>query len=84
MGSESRRCVNIGIFSLTGAIFSQRTIAVVGSSVAKPQYYKTTIGALEALSRSSGITRRGSSSINGDVLAVNTLMKKDIQDITTI
>ena len=37
--------VNLGILFSKGEFSAQRTIAVVGSSVEKPQYYKSTIGA---------------------------------------
>ncbi len=37
--------VNIGLLFSTGQFSAQRTLAVVGSSVNKPQYYKATIGA---------------------------------------
>ena len=71
---EPEDVVNIGILFSTGQFSSQRTIAVVGSSVAKPQYYKTTIGAaLKPYLEASGITHEEEVRvINGDVLSGTT------------
>ncbi|MDG1263577.1 MAG: Na(+)-translocating NADH-quinone reductase subunit A [Flavobacteriaceae bacterium] len=71
---EPEDVVNIGILFSTGEFSSQRTIAVVGSSVAKPQYFKTTIGAaLKPYLEASGITSEEEVRvINGDVLSGTT------------
>lgn len=61
--------VNIGALFMTGEYSAQRTVAVVGSSVKNPQYYKVTIGAsLTALLE--GVVLNGTQPnryINGDV-----------------
>jgi Na+-transporting NADH:ubiquinone oxidoreductase subunit A len=71
---EPEDVVNLGILFSTGQFSSQRTIAVVGSSVAKPQYYKTTIGAaLKPYLEASEINQEEEVRvINGDVLSGTT------------
>ena len=61
---------NIGALFLTGEFSAQRTVAVVGSSVKNPQYYKTTIGASVAslLQQSNLNDAQPNRLINGDVL----------------
>ena len=61
---------NIGALFLTGEFSAQRTVAVVGSSVKNPQYYKTTIGASVAslLQQSNLDDAQPNRLINGDVL----------------
>lgn len=62
---------NIGALFLNGEFSAQRTVAVVGSSVKNPQYYKTTIGAsLTALLDNVDIDdQQPNRYINGDVLS---------------
>ena len=61
---------NIGALFLTGEFSAQRTVAVVGSSVKNPQYYKTTIGASVAslLQQSNLDDAQPNRLVNGDVL----------------
>ena len=63
--------VNLGILFSKGEFSAQRTLAVVGSSVQKPQYYKATIGAsLKPYLETSGIDlKEDVRIINGDVLS---------------
>ena len=62
---------NIGALFLTGEFSAQRTVAVVGSSVTNPQYYKTTIGASVAslLQQTKLDDARPNRFINGDILS---------------
>lgn len=62
---------NIGALFINGEFSAQRTVAVVGSSVKNPQYYKTTIGAsLTALLENVDIDNNQQNRyINGDVLS---------------
>ena len=61
---------NIGALFMTGEFSAQRTVALVGSSVGTPQYYKTTIGAsISALLEGTNIDNsQPNRYINGDVL----------------
>lgn len=61
---------NIGALFNTGVFSAQRTVAVVGSSVSKPQYYKATIGvSLSSLLEKIDIDNSAPNRyINGDVL----------------
>ena len=63
--------VNIGALFATGEFSAQRTVAVVGSSVKNPQYYKATIGAsIPALMETVKVEDEGQKRyINGDVLS---------------
>ena len=63
--------VNIGALFATGEFSAQRTVAVVGSSVKNPQYYKATIGAsIPALMETVKVEDEGHKRyINGDVLS---------------
>ncbi len=63
--------VNLGILFSKGEFSAQRTLAVVGSSVQKPQYYKATIGAsLKPYLETSVIDlKEDVRIINGDVLS---------------
>ncbi len=59
----------IGEMLLTGKYNAQRTIALVGSSVKKPQYYITKIGAeISTFLYASGVNEERFRVINGDVL----------------
>ena len=61
--------VIIGELLLTGKFNAERTIALVGSSVKKPKYYKTKIGAeVAAFVYSSGVHTENIRVIGGDVL----------------
>ncbi len=61
--------VIIGEMLLTGKFNAQRTIALVGSSVKKPQYYTTKIGAeISTFLYASGAKEERFRVINGDVL----------------
>lgn len=61
--------VIIGEMLLTGKFNAQRTIALVGSSVKKPQYYTTKIGAeVSTFLYASGVNEERFRVINGDVL----------------
>ncbi len=61
--------VIIGEMLLTGKFNAQRTIALVGSSVKKPQYYTTKIGAeISTFLYASGVKEERFRVINGDVL----------------
>ncbi len=62
---------NIGALFLTGEFSAQRTVAVVGSSVKNPQYYKTIIGASVAslLQQTKLDDAQPNRFINGDVLS---------------
>lgn len=61
--------VIIGEFLLTGKFNAERTIALVGSSVKKPQYYTTKIGAeVATFLYASGVKEEKFRVINGDVL----------------
>ncbi|SDE05387.1 Na+-transporting NADH:ubiquinone oxidoreductase subunit A [Pricia antarctica] len=61
--------VIIGEMLLTGKFNAQRTIALVGSSVKKPQYYTTKIGAeVSTFLYASGVNDERFRVINGDVL----------------
>ena len=61
---------NIGALFMSGEFSAQRTVALVGSSVGKPQYYKATIGAsISALLEEAKIDNsQPNRFINGDVL----------------
>ncbi len=63
--------VNIGLFFKTGSYQAQRTIAVAGSSVKKPQYFKTKIGVkIEELIKITEVKKKSQNRyINGDVLS---------------
>ena len=63
--------VNIGLFFKTGIYQAQRTIAVAGSSVESPQYFKTKIGVkIEKLIEVAKLKTKGHVRyINGDVLS---------------
>lgn len=59
----------IGELLLTGKFNAERTIALVGSSVKKPKYYKTKIGAeVATFVYSSGVHTENIRVIGGDVL----------------
>tara|TARA_X000001036_G_scaffold191568_1_gene180629 strand:- start:854 stop:2200 length:1347 start_codon:yes stop_codon:yes gene_type:complete len=62
--------VNIGLFFDTGIFQAQRTIAIAGSSITKPQYFKTKIGAqIEPIVNIAGLNSKFQTRfINGDVL----------------
>ena len=61
--------VIIGEMLLTGSFNPQRTIALVGSSVKKPQYYTTKIGTeISTFLYTSGVNEENFRVINGDVL----------------
>ncbi len=61
--------VIIGELLLTGKFNPQRTIALVGSSVKKPQYYTTKIGTeISTFLYASGVNEERFRVINGDVL----------------
>ncbi len=61
--------VIIGEMLLTGKFNPQRTIALVGSSVKKPQYYTTKIGVeISTFLYASGVNEERFRVINGDVL----------------
>ena len=61
--------VIIGELLLTGKFNAERTIALVGSSVKKPKYYKTIIGAeVATFVYSSGVHTENIRVIGGDVL----------------
>ncbi len=69
--------VIIGELLLTGKFNAQRTIALVGSSVKKPQYYTTKIGAeVSTFLYASGVNEERFRVINGDVLT-GTKSKQD-------
>ena len=70
--------VNIGLLFSTGQFSAQRTLAVVGSSVGKPQYYKATVGAaLKPYLDASLVSEKEEVRIiNGDVLVAQLLRKK--------
>ena len=61
---------NIGALFISGEFSAQRTVALVGSSVGSPQYYKATIGAsISALLDNNNIDNsQPNRFINGDVL----------------
>lgn len=61
---------NIGALFMNGEFSAQRTVALVGSSVGNPQYYKATIGAsISALLKDAKIDNsQPNRYINGDVL----------------
>lgn len=61
---------NIGALFINGEFSAQRTVALVGSSVGNPQYYKATIGAsIAALLENAKIDNsQPNRFINGDVL----------------
>ena len=61
---------NIGALFISGEFSAQRTVALVGSSVGSPQYYKATIGAsVSALLEDNNIDNsQPNRFINGDVL----------------
>jgi|TARA_B110000914_G_scaffold226452_1_gene251558 Na+-transporting NADH:ubiquinone oxidoreductase subunit A len=63
--------VNIGLFFKTGVYQAQRTIALAGSSLKKPQYFKTKIGAqIKPLIKIAGLKSKSQiRCINGDVLS---------------
>lgn len=63
--------VNIGLFFSTGVYQAQRTIAFAGSSIKKPQYFKTKIGAqIKPLIKITGLNSKSQNRfINGDVLS---------------
>ncbi|MRI01470.1 Na(+)-translocating NADH-quinone reductase subunit A [Kriegella sp. EG-1] len=59
----------IGEALLTGKFNAQRTVALVGSSVKKPKYYTTHIGAeISTFLYASGVNEENIRVINGDVL----------------
>lgn len=61
--------VIIGECLLTGKFNAERTVALVGSSVKKPQYYSTKIGAeISTFLYGSGVNYDNFRLINGDVL----------------
>jgi len=61
--------VIIGEMLLTGKFNPQRTVALVGSSVKKPQYYTTKIGTeISTFLYASGVKEERFRVINGDVL----------------
>ena len=62
--------VNIGLFFKTGVYQAQRTIALAGSSLKTPQYFKTKIGSqIEPLINIAGLKSKSQTRyINGDVL----------------
>tara|TARA_B100000780_G_scaffold86812_1_gene59685 strand:- start:5162 stop:6508 length:1347 start_codon:yes stop_codon:yes gene_type:complete len=62
--------VNIGLFFKTGVYQAQRTIALAGSSLKTPQYFKTKIGSqIEPLIKIAGLKSKSQTRyINGDVL----------------
>lgn len=61
--------VIIGEYILTGKFNSERTLALVGSSVKKPRYYKAKIGAeIATFLYASGVKEEKIRVINGDVL----------------
>ena len=62
---------NIGALFMNGEFSAQRTVALVGSSVGNPQYYKATIGAsISALLENAKIDNsQPNRYINGDVLS---------------
>ena len=62
--------VNIGALFISGEFSAQRTVALVGSSVGNPQYFKATIGAsISALLKDNKIDNsQPNRFINGDVL----------------
>ena len=61
---------NIGALFMSGEFSAQRTVALVGSSVGNPQYYKATIGAsISALLEEAKLDNsQPNRFINGDVL----------------
>ena len=60
---------NIGALFISGEFSAQRTVALVGSSVGSPQYYKATIGAsISALLDNNIDNSQPNRFINGDVL----------------
>jgi len=60
---------NLGSFISTGIFSAQRTIAVAGNAVEKPQYFKTLIGAsLAPYLKAVGIKNENVRVINGNVL----------------
>ena len=63
--------VNIGLFFKTGVYQAQRTIALAGSSLKTPQYFKTKIGSqIEPLIKIAGLKSKSQTRyINGDVLS---------------
>ena len=63
--------VNIGLFFKTGVYQAQRTIALAGSSLKTPQYFKTKIGSqIEPLINIAGLKSKSQTRyINGDVLS---------------
>ena len=62
---------NLGVFFRTGKFSSKRTIALVGNSVKKRQYYKTTIGtSISTILEFSGFDfNKNNRIINGDLLS---------------
>ncbi len=61
--------ITIGDLLLTGVFNSERTIALVGSSVKNPKYYTTKIGAeISTFLYASGVNSENFRVINGDVL----------------
>lgn len=66
--------VIIGELLLTGKFNAERTIALAGSSVKKPQYYTTKIGAeISTFLYASGVNEDKFRLINGDVLTGSTV-----------
>ena len=63
--------VNIGLFFKTGVYQAQRTVAIAGSSLKTPQYFKTKIGAnIEPMLKIAGLRSKAQvRCINGDVLS---------------
>ena len=63
--------INISLLFKTGTYQAQRTVAVAGSSIKNPQYFKTKIGAqIDPLIKIAGIKYKSQMRfINGDVLS---------------
>ncbi len=63
--------VNIGLFFKTGVYQAQRTVAIAGSSLKIPQYFKTKIGAnIAPMIKIAGLRSKAQvRCINGDVLS---------------
>tara|TARA_B110000444_G_C18851980_1_gene606539 strand:- start:18377 stop:19723 length:1347 start_codon:yes stop_codon:yes gene_type:complete len=69
--------INISLLFKTGTYQAQRTVAVAGSSIKNPQYFKTKIGAqIDPLIKIAGIKYKSQMRfINGDVLSGSTTNK---------
>ncbi|GHC56199.1 Na(+)-translocating NADH-quinone reductase subunit A [Ulvibacter litoralis] len=69
--------VIIGELLLTGKFNAERTVALVGSSVKTPKYYKTIIGAeVSTFIYDAGLNEENVRVINGDVLSGNAISPK--------